>query len=820
VLIWLAKLYGFALLLAISAPLTLLFVNARHIVDITPETSDFKQWASEASSISRIYAADGTLLGDFAQERREFVPYDLIPPRLIDAVLAVEDRNFFKHHGLDYKGIARALWANVATGDFSQGGSTITQQVAKQDLGNEKSILRKAKEAVMARRLEARYSKKAILAVYLNRIFLGAGSYGVAAAARRYFQKDLAELTLAETALIAGLAQAPSAYSPLRNPQKAMDRRNVVLDQMLKYGFATTAEVAAARAEPVMVRPSRASFPERMPYYAEHVRIDIEKRFGKGALGSDGLWVETAVEPGFDAAAYDSADFGSRHQDKRQGWRGPEWHVEGAARDLLIERQRQRYGAGALSPGRRYLALVEKVRGDGLSLRIGDGRYELPLRNMSWASPWKSGNADNDIPITSTSQAVKVGDVIWVAREIRSRGRFRDWNMPDAHNPAWRPAQDESSWDQAHASTVVLEQVPHPQSAIFTADHHTGYVLAMVGGHDHDRSVYNRAVQACRQPGSTYKPIYYSLGLDAGYGFDTILNDVPVKIVDPETGIEWTPTNLNDTLDGDVTLEYALVFSKNIPSVDLFRRLGADKVERWARTLGFTSKIIADDALALGASCTYLDEMARAFAVFARDGRWFPRPPGSEKDWIYVRRVRDRRGNALIDHRVIADPAMAPADVFDRIAAAAGREAPQAIAPRTAYLTNKLLAQMVTYGFTRTLRNTELHAAGKTGTSSDTHDNSFIAYTSRHVTAVWLGDDQKQRALGRKDAAYMTVVPLWARYMYDAARGFPNPPIPWNLPFGVSPRDRGSHSKGTSGPPMELIYRHAGPTDPASAPPA
>jgi penicillin-binding protein 1A len=319
--------------------------------------------------------------------------------------------------------------------------------------------------------------------------------------------------------------------------------------------------------------------------------------------------------------------------------------------------------------------------------------------------------------------------------------------------------------------------------------------------------VFNRAVQACRQPGSTYKPIYYSLGLDQGYGFDTVLNDVPTKIIDPDTGEEWSPQNLGETMDGDVTLEYALVFSKNIPSVDLFQRLGAKNVEDWARRLGFSTKIFADDALALGASCSKLDEMTRAFTVFARNGAWWPRPKGKEKNWVYVRRILDRDGNTIEDNTLPDDPRLAAADRFDRFAALGGTAAPQAISPRTGYLISKLLAHEVEYGFANVLRATKIEAAGKTGTSSSTHDTLFIGYTSKFTTLVWMGDDKKERALGKSDAAYMTVVPLWSRYMYEEAKNYPNPEIPWALPAGVSAKDRGDHSKGVHGPQMDLIFR-------------
>jgi penicillin-binding protein 1A len=803
---WLARMYGFAALVVLAVVLLTGLTIYSYFSLNAPAVPDLRRYARVAPAVSRMYATDGTKLGEFAKEWREIVPLERMPRRLIDAFLAVEDHDFYRHNGLYWKGIARAVWANITAGDFAQGGSTITQQVAKQFLGGEKSLSRKGKEAIMARRLEARYSKDAILSVYLNHIYLGAGAWGVAAAARRYFQKDLDQLTLAECALIAGLAKAPTAFSPIRSIKLATERRNVVLDKIAASHLYPPVVLEAAKLEPIKLNLYRDVFPDRMPYYAEHVRRYIGERYGSDALATRGLRIETAAEPSWEAAAYENAYFGARHQDKREGWRGPEWRLDGAARELFLSRQRTLYGTGPLVPGKRYLAVVDKVQGDGAEVVIGDRRLQLPLRNMKWASKWVPGNAENDIEVDSATAVLKPGFVVWVTREVRTLPRYRDYDQA-LKNPTWLPKVDQVEWDETHDSVVKLEQVSHPQTAIFTADHHNGYVVAMVGGYDYDRSEFNRTVQACRQPGSTYKPIYYALALDQGYGFDTVLDDVKVEITDPVTGEVWSPTNLEGTMDGDVTLEYALVFSKNIPSVDLFRRLGAKNVEAWARRLGFTTKIFPDDALALGASCSRLDEMARAFSVFARQGSWWPRPAGKEQQWVYVRRILDRAGNTVEDNTVAEDPQLPTDDRFDRVAALAGVEAPQAIPARAAFLMTKLLAREVEYGFASILRATQVNAAGKTGTSSSTFDNMFIAYTSKFTTLVWMGDDKRVRALGKSDAAYLTVVPLWARYMYETARGYPNPPIPWAIPPGLRADDRGDHSKGVRGPQMDLIFR-------------
>ncbi len=812
VLYWVGKLFGFSALLVLAL-IGLSVLGTYCYFSVTaPPPPDLAHYSQIASGVSRMYAADGTLLGEFADERREIVPYENIPKPLVDAFLAVEDHEFFDHHGIYLKGIVRAAWRNIAKGDFAQGGSTITQQVCKQFLGAEKSLSRKGYEAICARRLEGKYSKRAILSVYLNHIYLGAGAWGVAAAADAYFGKKLDQLTLAESALIAGLAKAPSRFSPTSSIERATERRNIVLDKMVTYEFADAADVAKAKQERIHLHTHEDKFPDRMPYYSDYVQSYVSKAYGDSyPLRSAGLTIETAAEPTWEAAAYENVNVSAYHQDKRQGWRGPEWRVEGAARDMLIERQKKLYGPGPLIPEKRYLALVDKVHGESADLILGDRHLTLPLRNMRWASRWERGNAENDAEISSVRTALKPGYVVWVSREIRTFDRYRRWGMTDPvkKNPQWLAAHDEHEWDAEHPDVVKLEQVPHPQVALFTGDYHNGNVVAMVGGYDYDRSVFNRVnnSDALRQPGSSFKPIYYSLGLNEGYGFDTILKDIPITITDPETGEEWSPNNLGDTLDFAVTLEYALVFSKNIPSIDLFQRLGANNVEKWARRLGFTSKIFADDALALGASSTHLYEMARAYSVFARNGAWWPRPAGHDKDWVYVRRILDRNGNTIEDNTLANDPQLHAADRFDRFAALAGIQPRQAIPPRAAYLVSKLMNEEVHYGFSSMIRALDINACGKTGTSSDTMDTIFIAFTSQFTTAVWMGDDRRERAIGRTDASYITMVPLWARYMHDAAAGFPNPEFPWVVPPGVDKNDRGAYTKGKKGPRMDLIYK-------------
>ena len=800
VVYWAAKLYVFAAFVVVAGLVLTSIFTYSHFAKEAPPAPDLTQYANVVPAVSRVYAADGTLLAEFAEEWREITPFDAIPSQLANAFLAAEDHDFHEHSGLYFKGIARAAWRNITAGDFAQGGSTITQQVAKQFLTSDKSLDRKAKEAIMARRLEATYSKEAILSVYLNHIFLGNGAYGVKAAALRYFDKKLDELTVSEMATIAGLAQAPTRYSPSRHPERAIKRRDTILDRMVQHGFLTQEEAASAKLEKLKIKSYRSIFGDQSPYYAQHIRSYVDDRYGKEALQKQGLRVEAAVEPVVDALAYENIDYGAHKQDKRQGWRGPVASLDTHSQEIFLERAREMYGNGELEPKKRYLALVTEVAAKMVNVRIADTDYELPLSNMKWASPWSKKDAINDVEINNATSALRAGDVVWVQKDIVEAKEFDRWFLSKGVNPHWQgvPTEERLAALRSKAEgRVTLDQVPHPQSAIFTGDHETGYVLAMVGGTDFDRSVYDRAYQALRQPGSTYKPIYYSAAFTEGYGFDTALNDVPRAEVDPETGEIWTPENFQGTMDNKVSLEYAMVFSKNVASVDVFKKVGADNVEAWARRLGFTTKIFADKALALGASSTKLHELSKAFAIFARNGRDF--------DWTWVRRIFDREGNLLEDNTVFYDPMLRASDRLDRLAVVAGVETKQAIPERAAFLTSKLLRQTIKSGFSSIVRNTGIVSAGKTGTSSATMDNTFVSYTSRWLTTVWMGDDMRQRPLGVKDAAYMTVEPMWARYMYKATQGHPNKDIPWNVPDGLSLTDRGDHSRGKT-MHMPLVY--------------
>jgi penicillin-binding protein 1A len=785
---WLFKFYAFAALCLVG----LIFLGGiglyAHFASTLPALPDFARYRLEAAASTRVHAWDGTDLAELASERREILPLEAFPKKLLQSFVAIEDRRFYEHSGLDYRGMLRALVANLRAGHVVQGGSTITQQVARSFLrSSEQTIQRKIREAILARRLEARYEKDQILTLYLNQIFLGHQSYGVAAAARRYFNKQVSELDLGEMATIAGIAQAPSRYSPILAPEITRARRDHVLTAMVAAGVIDEAAADNLRARPISVRQPPDIFRERSPYFAEHVRRDIAKRYGDKALWEGGLDVETTLVPWIDEAAQENVDFSLRKLDKRQGWRGPVAHVTGAAAEEFRRRASARYGASLPVEGQLYLGLVESA-GSKAQVRVGDKVYPLPSSGMDWAVPYSVVDSTNGKTLTSTNNVVHVGDVVWVTPMNRSRlRRFSDWTYDGAGEVQWMPAYSERKTPGPVA--MRLEQTPKVQGSLYSYDHQTGYVVAMVGGFDFDRSEFNRVVQACRQPGSTYKPIYYSLALDRGYGYASLLNDTPRAEVDPITGEVWVPQNLNNTVEYQVNLEYALVWSKNVPSVQLFKLVGGKDVEAWARRLGITTPIIPDQALALGASCTRIDELTRAFSAFARNG--------SLSEPVYIRRVRDRSGQILEDNTVVSDPMGPPDARLDRMVALTGKRIKDVIPPRTAWLTSQLLRHVVTRGHAPALRSSGLFVGGKTGTSSATMDTWFVGYTSRWMTTAWIGDDRRERPLGFKDAAFMLTVPMTARYLYEVTASQPLRDIPWERPPGVKANDTGGNLRTT-----------------------
>ncbi len=781
---WLFRYYVFAALVVLWATLAAGVGLYRYFAADLPPLAEITAYASTAPGVTRIHAADGTLLAELAREHRAYAGYEDIPEELTQAFIATEDRRFFTHGGLDYRGLARAIVANLRSGGVVQGGSTITQQVAKGFLTRDRTLSRKVREAILSVRLENRLSKEQILEVYMNKIFLGHNAYGVGAAASRYFDKSLGELTLGECALIAGLARAPSHYSPVASPARAVKRKSVVLQNMVSAGYITKAQRDQAELEPIELVRSPDVFRQRAPHYAEVVRQQLEQELGEDALLTQGLQIETALDLTAQAAGAEAVDRALRKMDRRQGWRGPVAHLpEPSARDTFLERTRARYGTTALSdPTRWYLGLVTDTARREVTVHVADRIARLPLRHMAWAAAYDRNTGVNDQRITNAEDALVSGDVVWV--------------QPDAaHEPT--PSKPDP--------LVKLGQTPRVEASLYTFEHDTGYVVAMQGGHDYDRSQFNRPTQACRQPGSVFKAIYYALALDTGrYTMATELEDKPYE---PEPGEEWNPQNIHGTLEGKVLLRNAFIYSLNLPSIRLFQQLGATAVVKFARTLGFTTELIADKALSLGASCVRTDELSRAFAVFVRGGTWL--------DAVYVRRAVDKTGKTVIDNRHPFDPSMDVAGRLDRMAALAADPPAQVVDSQTSYLITRMMRDVVTTGIGGRAQRIGVPAGGKSGTASKneyTTDTWFVGFTSRFVAAAWMGDDRYERSLGDEDASYTTATPMWTDYMKTVVDGVAHHKLPLDKPVGIHSLtvDARTGSEPITGLPVATLFFKTG----------
>ncbi len=733
----------------------------RHFATDLPPVQAIANYSEQAPGVTRIYARGGAMLAELAREHRAYATYDEVPEDLVHAVLAAEDRRFFEHGGLDYRGLARAMLANYRAGTFSQGGSTITQQVAKSFTTDEQTLERKIREAILSIRIESTLSKEDILEIYLNKIFYGHGAFGVASAASRYFGKELEDLTLAECALIAGLARAPSRYSPVSHPERAKKRRAVVLQDMVEAGYIDAAQRDAADAEPITLVSKPDVFRARAPHYAEQVRKWTQDTLGEEAILADGLQIETALVPLVQQAAELSVDRAVRKIDEKQGFRGPVASLKPDDVPTFVHRASAEYGSSALDTEQFWrLGVVTEVERRFAKVQVGAVSSFLPVRGMRWAARYDRNSGENGRTIDHADAALMVGDVIWVRRASE------------------KLQERAATGNDEGLVEVELGQTPRMEAALYTADHQTGYVEAVQGGADYDRSQFNRPVQGCRQPGSVFKAIYYAYALDTEkYTMGSVLEDKPYE---PDDGEEWNPQNIHGSIEGQVLLRNAFIHSLNLPSIRLFVRLGADNVVTWARRLGFTTELIADKALSLGASCVRMDEMSRAFGIYVREGQgWEP---------TYVRRVTDKRGNVVLDARHPTDGAMDLAGRLDAMGRLGTAPPKQVIDRRTAFLITQMLRDVVTSGIGRRAQRIGVPAGGKSGTASKnayTTDTWFVGFTSRYVTAAWMGDDQYERSMGDEEASYTTATPLWADYMEQVVADIPHGPVPHERPPGI-----------------------------------
>jgi penicillin-binding protein 1A len=763
-----------ALLLATSAVGLGLYAHFSQGLPEVPRVDEYRP-----PILTEFRSDDGDLVGEFYRERRKVVPYEQIPKKLVQAFIAAEDKNFFDHPGIDLVGTARAASVTLRGGHKIQGGSTLTQQTAKAIListeGYKKSTVRKGKEglvrkireAILSRRLEKALTKEEILYLYLNNVYLGHHAYGVQAAAENYFRKDARDLSLAEMATLAGLPQSPS-QNPFAHPKRAQDRRGYVLGRMLVDGMISQAEFAQADKETVKAFDVEDVFHETSPFYAEQVRRDIVDRYSNERLLTQGLTVDLTMNAERQRAAQNAMLNGLISVDKRQGYYGPLFHLDADA-------ERKAFGAKIEKLLTRdepmqdgyYPALVTGVddKEHVADLLIGSKhKGKLPLAGMLWA---RRPNPEAYFPgvlISKVKSALKEGDVVLVRQRTAEQLRAEVNALTDK-----RGFGEVLKGLPTDAPLYDLEQEPQLQGAIISIDPQKNYVPAMIGGYDFDASEFNRAIQACRQPGSAFKPVEYSAAIEQlDYTASTVIVDSPIVYDDPDNQLRWKPENYENDFKGEVIVRTALMESMNIPAIKTFIAVGIPKVQAWAKNLGLTTEVHSDFSSALGSSCVHPWELAQVYAVFDRDGR---------KEPIHLlRQVRDRFGRVLEDHTAPDDPW---ASSSDRIRAAYAQlfdKPEQVMEPETAFLTTELLHDVATGGTGAAASRLGKPVAGKTGTTNDSHDTWFVGYTHDVVTSVWLGyDDYRHDPMGKYEAGSRAALPIWLEYMRHALDGVPQP---------------------------------------------
>ena len=548
------------------------------------------------SIITTVYSDDNRKIAEFYKERRIVVPLSDIPLQLQQAFVAAEDARFYKHQGIDFLSIVRAFIKNLQAGTIVQGGSTITQQVTKSFLLTpERSYERKIKEAILAYRIDKAFSKEEILYLYLNQIYLGHGAYGVEAAAENYFGKSVSELNLAECAILAGLPQAPSRYSPFRHPELAKQRQIYVLNRMLAEGFINNTEVTEAIDVKMDIKPRRNWYIEEVPIYTEHIRRYVESKYGADALYTQGLKIYAAVNIEMQKAARKQIEKGLRELDRREGYRGPESHISIEEIEHFSDQLQATYQDTPLVEGASTKGVVIDVddKAGQATIRMGDARGTISLDDIRWARKPNVNLAYYQTSVKKVSSVLETGDLVLVILNKKNKNDF---------------------WE------LSLDQNPETESALVCIEAETGLVKVMVGGRNFTESQFNRAIQSRRQPGSAFKPIIYAAALDHGYTAASEIIDSPIVFEDQVNDFTWKPKNYGKKFYGPTLLREALAKSRNVVTIKILQDIGINTCIDYARKLGITSELTKDLSLALGSSGVSLLELVNAYAVFANQG--------------------------------------------------------------------------------------------------------------------------------------------------------------------------------------------------------
>ena len=698
------------MLLTVGVALSMAYPNL-------PDVSDLADYRPKLPL--RIYSSEGALLGEFGEERRNLTPIGEIPTVVKDAVLAIEDARFFQHGGVDYKGMMRAVLANLGRVK-SQGASTITMQVARNVyLSSEKTFTRKIYEILLTFKLEHLLTKDQILEIYMNQIYLGNRAYGFAAASEAYFGKPLKSVSIAEAAMLAGLPKAPSAYNPISNPKRARSRQLYIIERMQEIGYITADEAAEAKQEKITIRSGYDNTRVHAEYVAEMVRQLIFSQYGNEAY-TRGLNVYTTLNAGNQEAAYAALRRGIMDYERRQHYRGPEQFVSlptaaEEVEDAIEEALANHPDNGDILAAVVLEATSRKIvaaRANGDTLEItGDG-----------LKPAQSGLSDKAAP----NIKIRRGAVIRVAKTPKN---------------AWE-----------------ITQLPEVEGALVAVDPRNGAIKALVGGFDFDKNKFNHAAQAWRQPGSSFKPFIYSAALEKGFTPATVVNDAPLFFDAGVTGSQpWEPKNYDGRYDGPMTMRTGLAKSKNMVSIRILQAVGPKTAQEWVTRFGFEAeKHPAYLTMALGAGSVTPLQMASAFSVFANGGY-------RVNPWL-ITRVTDHKGRVISENP--------PPDISDL---------PRAIDARNAFVMNNLLQEVTRSGTAAraqaTLKRTDLH--GKTGTTNDSVDAWFAGYQPTLAAVTWIGYD-KPRNLGSRETGGGLSLPVWINFMERALKGVPvmEPTVP------------------------------------------
>ncbi|NQV83314.1 MAG: penicillin-binding protein 1A [Rhodospirillales bacterium] len=719
---------------------------------------EYRQLAGyEPPVMTRVHGGDGRLLVEYALEKRVFVPIKVMPRLVVRAFLSAEDKNFYNHPGVDVLGVLRAVLTNVKNIGSSRrpvGASTITQQVAKNFLlTNEVSWRRKVKEAILAFRIERALTKDRILELYLNEIYLGFGSYGVAAAALNYFDKSLGELTIAEAAILAALPKAPNNYNPIRKPQAALSRRNWVIGRMLDDGTITPDQAEQAKATPLAAAQRSEIEYVTAEFFAEEVRRQLVTRYGEEKLYKGGLSVRTTLDPRLQNIATKVLRQGLETYDRRHGWRGPIMRLaDGTRLDIPSDWRRGLAGASPIRGlGDHLLAAVLGLDPASAMIGLADGTTgRIPLAEMKWARPWKE-NQIRGPKVTSPADVVVPGDIIVV-----------DPITMDAEKKPYP------------AGTYALRQLPDIEGAIVAMDPHTGRILAMAGGYSYARSQYNRATQAMRQPGSAFKPFVYLAALDAGYTPATLILDAPF-VIDQGPGLpKWRPANYTKKFYGPSTMRLGIEKSRNLMTVRLAQTVGMDKVSEYAQRFDIVNDLPESLSMALGSRETSLLRITTAYAMLVNGGK--------RVTPTLIDRIQDRHGKTIFRHdrrncvncRAMVWTTQDTPVITDTRA--------KVTEPGSAYQVVSMLEGVVERGTGRRIQAVGKPLAGKTGTTNLGKDTWFIGFSPDLAVGVFVGFDTP-KTLGRKETGSSVSAPLFRDFMAAALEN--KKALPFRIPPGI-----------------------------------